>query len=120
MTGRRSWFDTLRSGLTESEVRTGLRSAEQSGASSLAVARATREIESTCTFVMALGFTEEWVKIQIAFRLGPERTRSLDFDLADLLSATRDFARRFERTGLRLHGTKWPTQISERDFGPVV
>ena len=120
MIGRRSWFETLRSTLTGSEVRLGLRSAQRSGAASLAVARATREIESTCLAIMGLGFSERWIKVQIAFRLGPDKYRSLDFDLADLLSATRDFARRFERTGLRLYGTKWPTQIGQSDFGPVV
>lgn len=110
-------FATLRSSLDPIAVLVAEAESEADGTESILVRAALSEILATLDDLLSLGFPadriEQVVEREIRENLSAVG-RPLDaITTADRLVAVRGVARRVERFGVRLHGSKWRERVQD-------
>lgn len=115
-----SAFATLRSSLDPVAVLLSEAEQEEHGPASLLVRRAESEVLETIADLLALGLSTDRVS-DLATRelldaMLDERRGMESITIADRLVALRGVARRIERAGLRLYGSRWRDKAQPSDF----
>lgn len=115
-----SAFATLRSMIDPESVDRSQREQDSMGTVSLLVLRAKGEIDETLRDLLSLGISANKIRALVNRELlhrVREHQRGVDeISVSDQLAAVREVARRVERTGLRLHGSKWRDRVRPGDF----